>query len=55
MGRVLNFWNESEAIDTFFHIVQKDEPTFEDFEEYLEEWAPWLLKHKHRIWLEINS
>lgn len=52
MGKVLNFWTESEAIDLFFYIYP--EATRENLHKYLTEYAPWLLKHESRIWHEIN-
>jgi hypothetical protein len=53
MGKLLNFWNEDEAIDSFFYVYT--EYSYENFITYLNDYAPWLLKHKHRIWIEINK
>lgn len=52
MGKLYNFWTEDEAIDSFFHLYP--ETTYENLIKHLEENAPWLTKHKDRIWFEIN-
>lgn len=52
MGKVLNFWNENEAVDMFFYVYK--ECTYENLQRYLTDYAPWLLKHIDRIWYEIN-
>lgn len=52
MGQVLNFWNEDEAVDLFFTVYR--DCTYENLCKYLEDYAPWLLKYKDRIWQEIN-
>lgn len=52
MGKVLNFWKEDEAVDLFYTVYS--DWTYENFIEYIEEYAPWLRKKADQLWYEAN-
>jgi hypothetical protein len=52
-AKIYNFWTEDEAIDLYLNITVNI--TFENFVEYLKDYAPHLCKKSKALWIDINK